>query len=82
MKIRDGRPPFDLFTETERTVSQGRLCATCGVTLTDRRPQARFCSDACRMRFRRQKQATRLNELLTTIEKSTAALRGELEVSE
>ena len=46
--------PDDRVPETERRLSGGRLCAGCGASLEGRRPQARFCSDACRARTRRE----------------------------
>ena len=62
--------------ETRTTASAGH-CERCRRPLTGRKQ--RYCSDGCRMAVRRETQATRIGELLTTIEESVAALRGELE---
>jgi hypothetical protein len=59
--------------ETERRVSGGRSCAGCGRSLEGWRPQARFCSDRCRVRTTRaaqqrewQAMRARLDRLLGT----------------
>ena len=44
----------DHSSETERRLSGGRLCAGCGTSLEGRRPQAKFCTDACRARTKRE----------------------------
>jgi predicted nucleic acid-binding Zn ribbon protein len=67
-------------SESRTTASAGRSCEQCGKPLAGRKE--RFCSDGCRMRDRRQEQAARIDELLTTIEESVTALRGELERSQ
>ena len=51
----------DRLAEPERRLSGEPLCQGCGVSLVARRPQARFCTDACRVRTRRQ---ARLREWL------------------
>ena len=79
MKARADAPPSESPSETERTVSSGRLCEGCDTPLVGRRPQARFCSDACRTAERRHRLTTRFLELLTAIEQAVAALRRELE---
>jgi hypothetical protein len=79
MKALSGAPPSECPSETERTVSSDRLCEGCDTTLVGRRPQARFCSDACRTAERRPRLTTRLLDLLTAIEQAVAALRCELE---
>src|SRR5262245_11765194 len=61
--------------ETERAVSEARLCAACGVTLANRRPQARFCSARCRTAARRENERRRLNELLDTMQQILDTLR-------
>jgi ferredoxin len=71
--------PSESPSETERTVSNDRLCEGCGVPLVRRRPQARFCSDSCRTAVGRHRHTTHLLDLLTAIEMSVAALRSELE---
>jgi predicted nucleic acid-binding Zn ribbon protein len=70
----------DRGPQPRTTASNGHSCEQCGRSLTGRKQ--RFCSDRCRMRARRQEQAARVNELLTTIEESVTALRGELERSQ
>jgi hypothetical protein len=40
--------------QTERRLSTGRACAGCGASLEGRRPQARYCSDRCRVRTGRE----------------------------
>lgn len=62
--------------ESRQTASTGSPCKRCGLPLTGR--QERFCSDTCRMQTWREDRATRLADLLTTIERSTTALRAEL----
>jgi predicted nucleic acid-binding Zn ribbon protein len=61
-----------------RTVSSERLCLVCGRSLTDHRPQARFCSDACRARGRRQTKTGQRLALLDTIGAAVERLRQEL----
>lgn len=53
-------------------------CRQCGRPVEGRRRNG-FCSDRCRMAVRRKEQAARIDELLTRIEESVTALRGELE---
>ena len=50
----------DRLAEPERRLS-GDECEGCGTSLAGRRPQARFCTDACRVRTRRN---ARLREWL------------------
>jgi hypothetical protein len=66
MTIPTDNSPSDL-PETERTVSSDRFCNTCDAHLTARRPQARFCSDRCRVQYHRGQLAKRRNELLNGI---------------
>ena len=40
--------------ETERRLSEARSCAGCGTSLEGRRPQAKYCSDRCRVRTARE----------------------------
>jgi len=72
-------PLSDSPSETERTVPTDRLCASCDRALNDRRPQARHCSDRCRMKARRQSKAVRRERLLLQIEAAVAALREDLQ---
>lgn len=67
----------DRGPEPRTTAFEGPTCEQCGHPLTGRKQ--RFCSDRCRMAVRRQVQVARIDALLSTIEASVAALRGELE---
>lgn len=67
----------DLLTGGRRSASMGLLCEGCGEPLTGKK--ARWCSDACRMTRRREAQAARVSDYLTTIENAVAALRVELD---
>ena len=69
----------DRAPETERPVSEGRVCEGCGKSLTGRRPQARFCSDRCRSRVKRDARSNRLAELANRLDETVVALRRELE---
>ena len=51
----------DRLAEPERRLSRDAQCEGCGASLAGRRPQARFCTDACRVRARRE---ARLREWL------------------
>ena len=51
----------DSSLETERGLSGEPQCEGCGKSLQGRRPQARFCTDACCVRTRRE---ARLREWL------------------
>jgi hypothetical protein len=51
MALRD--PADKGLPETERRLSEDRSCAGCGTSLQGRRPQAKFCSDRCRMQSAR-----------------------------
>ena len=62
-----------------RTVSSDRVCAGCGASITDRRSQAKFCSDACRAKDHRKQQSGRMSDLITSIEEATLRLKAELE---
>lgn len=68
----------DMGSETERTLATGRMCTGCGVPLTGRRPQARYCSDRCRTRGGREAHRRRIAGLLDTITDAADALRREL----
>ena len=68
----------DARAETERTLSEGRLCAFCGTSIGRRRPQARFCSDACRTHWGRQENDRRVARLLATMIRTVHDLRREL----
>jgi predicted nucleic acid-binding Zn ribbon protein len=68
----------NLPPETERTLPNGRVCAGCGVTLTDRRPQARFCSARCRTEHNRRQRNSRLAQLVASFEATVTALKQEL----
>jgi predicted nucleic acid-binding Zn ribbon protein len=69
----------DRTPETERPVSEGRVCEGCGTSLSGRRPQARFCSDRCRSQARRDSRSHRLTELVIRLDETVAALARELE---
>jgi hypothetical protein len=73
-------PPLESPSQTERTVSEDRLCDDCGTLLTGRRRQAHFCSDRCRTRHGRRIQATRVKDLLVELERIVAALKVEIGV--
>jgi len=71
--------PPDVRLEAERTAADGHPCAFCGTQLRGgRRPEAKFCTDACRARSRRQAQRDRVARLLDTITQATIDLRREV----
>jgi len=74
----DPSPETNRLSETERTVSIARLCASCDIPLTGRRRQAQFCSDRCRTQHRRRRRATRLAELVASVEQAVTALKTEI----
>jgi hypothetical protein len=65
----------DRSPETERTVSERRLCASCGAELTGRRRQAQYCSDRCRTTARRRTRSVHLKELLAELERAVADIK-------
>jgi hypothetical protein len=71
------RPLDESGPEPRTTAFSSQSCERCQRPLTGRKE--RFCSDRCRMAVRRQSQTARVRRLLTAIEESVAALRGELE---
>lgn len=71
-------PRHDPRSETERTVSDARLCGFCGTSINRLRRQARFCSDVCRTRFRRDQQQRQVTALLDTLQRSVDELRTAL----
>jgi predicted nucleic acid-binding Zn ribbon protein len=73
----DARLIEDHALESRRSASKALFCERCQAPLTGKKD--RWCSDACRMADRRQRQAARLRDLITIIETSVAALRSELE---
>ena len=60
--------------QTERTLSRPRLCR-CGVNLTGRRPQARFCSAKCRTADCRNGRVHQLTKVVEALEQALAALK-------
>ncbi len=58
---------------TRTTASEGHSCEQCGNLLTGRKTL--FCSDACRMRNRRLREAARRDQLLRGIEQAVSELR-------
>jgi hypothetical protein len=58
--------------ETERRLSEGRSCAGCATSLQGRRPQAKFCSDRCRVRFARRSRLETLRDLRSRLDSSIA----------
>jgi hypothetical protein len=62
-------------SETECTLSSHRLCKACGADLTDRRPQAKFCSARCRTGARRIAHTKHLTNLIEVLDEMVAALR-------
>jgi hypothetical protein len=68
----------DRAPETERSVSEHRFCAGCGVDLTGRRRQARFCSDRCRTDHYRRDSASRIATLVDALEQTVATLKAEM----
>ena len=66
----------DLAPEGRRSASEGRFCERCKGSLRGRKE--RFCSDACRMAARRERQSERLDHLLTQLAQVLADLRSEL----
>ena len=64
--------------ETERTAGATVLCAICGTPMKGRRPQARFCSDACRARGGRRERDLRVAALMDGIDRVVHDLRKEL----
>jgi predicted nucleic acid-binding Zn ribbon protein len=65
----------DRGPETRTTACAGQ-CRLCGRPLTGRKQ--RFCSDACRMAARRERQQHRGLELLNTIVGAVEELRADL----
>jgi predicted nucleic acid-binding Zn ribbon protein len=82
MTIPTDTPASDLIPQSEHSVSSDRLCASCGAPLTDRRPQARFCSDRCRTHSGREAQQQRLAALLNVLSEALGDLRRELCVND
>jgi hypothetical protein len=79
MTITDLPPPnYDPCPRPERSVVRDRLCDACCGILTGRRPQARFRSDRCRMRYRREDARRNLEALFETAERALAELRREV----
>lgn len=66
----------DLGLETRTTAFESQPCEQCKRPLTGRKQ--RFCSDACRLRHRREQDRARLGELLHRLESDLHALREEL----
>jgi hypothetical protein len=66
-------PSDDLAAVSRRSASEGPSCERCKRPLTGKKE--RFCSDACRMRLRRDNEATDFNGVLDLIEEAVAALR-------
>jgi hypothetical protein len=67
----------ETVVQTRTTASAGQSCERCGRPLTGRKK--RFCSDACRMRDRRDRERARIAELFGRLESDVAALREELD---
>lgn len=63
------------------TAANDVLCALCGSPMRGRRPQARYCSDACRARGSRQERDRCLTSLLDGITRAVDELRRELDLS-
>jgi hypothetical protein len=72
------RSSCDLAPETERTVSDLRSRPTCGNALTNRRRQARFCSDRCRAQAARSERQRRLVAIVDTLSGALRVLKREL----
>jgi predicted nucleic acid-binding Zn ribbon protein len=68
--------PEDHGPESRRAALGGHSCEWCEGPLTGRKE--RFCTDRCRMRRRRERQRTRVDELLQRLEGDLHALRAEL----
>jgi hypothetical protein len=73
----NGRPAREVGIETRTTGSQAQSCRHCGRPIRGRRRNG-FCSDRCRMRVRREKDAARIDDLLRQVEDGVGALREEL----
>ena len=73
---RDAHAEDGRLSEARTTASDGRFCDGCGCPLKGRKK--RFCSDRCRMRARRTRQAMRIAVWLASMEKAIAALKHEL----
>jgi hypothetical protein len=71
-------PTPDVPAESERSAATPRRCGLCGKSIEDLRPQARYCSDACRARGGRQDRDRRVANLLDTIIRAADDLRREL----
>ena len=52
-------------------------CQRCGKPIRGRKRNG-YCGNACRMKDRRARQATRLKDLISTIDQALSALREEL----
>ena len=59
-------------SETNRRLSESRSCAGCTTSLQGRRPQAKFCSDRCRVRFARRSRLGALKDLRSRLDSSIA----------
>ena len=68
---------LDRRPRSRRSASNGRLCEQCVRELTGRKE--RFCSDRCRMRRHRAKQAAHRGNLISTLEQTVAAVKDDLE---
>jgi len=66
-------PAVDVGADGRRSASEGRSCEHCNRPLTGKKE--RFCSDACRMAWRREREATDLASLLDTIVGCVEAIR-------
>jgi hypothetical protein len=75
-------PAPEVSPETERTLSEARLCAGCGTALTGRRRQAQHCSARCRAEARRTVRQQRLAAKLEAIVRTVDELRQELGLDE
>jgi hypothetical protein len=58
--------------ETERRPSESRSCVGCAASLQGRRPQAKYCSDRCRVGFARRARLGALKDLLSRLDSSIA----------
>jgi hypothetical protein len=65
-------------TTAVATHSERMVCCRCGRAIQGRRRNG-YCSDRCRMQDQRARRSARIQQLLSAVEESVAALRAAIE---